>query len=91
MRVEVKVVGMFGLDMITAARHVELPAGARVKDAIRALHRSGAVTDDVYQVIKLPMPPNMLVINDTPQAIPDVERTLVDGDVVSVLQMISGG
>ncbi len=90
MKVEVKVVGMFDFDMVTEAEQLELPEGSTVGDALSHFHAAGAIDDAVYAAIAAIAPPNFLLINDE-QVDPDTGRQLADGDVVAVLQMISGG
>lgn len=90
MWVEVKVVGMFDLEMVTEARSLDLPPGSTVGDALTAFHAAGAISDEVHAAIGAIVPPQFLLINDE-QEDPDPGRVLRDGDVVAILQMISGG
>ncbi len=90
MRVEVKVVGMYDFDMVTEALQLDLADGSTVGDALSAFRAAGAISDEVYAAIGAIVPPNFLMINDE-QVDPDTGRQLGDGDVVAVLQLISGG
>jgi hypothetical protein len=89
--VEVKVIGLFGADSIAVAQKLTLPSGARVQEALEALHRAGAINRAVLaQVTKL-RPPYFLVINDEKVGAKGMAVRLTHGDVVTVMQIMAGG
>ena len=89
--VEVKIVGMFGADFLAVAEKVSLSEGARPADALAALHKSGAISKQVYKQVKSFRPPFYLVLNDEKQDGKPKSIRLQDGDRLSVLQLATGG
>lgn len=89
--VEVKVIGMFGAESIAVAARVTVPAGATVKDALEALHRTGAIDATVLAQTKALRPPHYLVINDQAVRSRALAKRLANGDVVTVMQIMAGG
>jgi sulfur carrier protein ThiS len=89
--VEVKVIGMFGMDSIAVGQKLTLPPGATAKEALEALHAAGAISATVLAVIKKLSPPFFLVINDEKVGRKGLSRRLEHGDVVTVMQIMAGG
>jgi hypothetical protein len=89
--VEVKVIGMFGIDSIAVGQRVTVPAGASVKDALEALHAAGAIDAAVLATVTKLRPPFFLVINDEKAGGKGMSRRLADGDVITVMQIMAGG
>lgn len=89
--VEVRVIGMFGVDSIAVGQKLALPPGATVKEALESLHRSGAISKDVLAVATQLRPPFFLVVNDEKVGRRGLSRRLEPGDVVTVMQLMSGG
>ena len=89
--VEVKVIGMFGADSVAVARRLTLPPGARVKDALEALHAAGGIDQAVLAQARRLRPPLFLVINDEKVGARGLSVRLADGDVVTVMQLMAGG
>ena len=89
--VEVKIIGMFGLASIAVGQTLRLPPGARVKDALQALHEAGAIDAAVLAVVTKLRPPFFLVVNDEKVGVRGLSRRLAHGDVVTVMQLMAGG
>jgi hypothetical protein len=89
--VEVRVIGMFGIDSIAVAEKVHLPADATPRDALDALHETGAIDATVLALAKKLRPPFFLVVNDEKVGSRGMSRALADGDVVTVMQIMAGG
>lgn len=89
--VEVKVIGMFGVDSIAVARRLSLPPRAKVKEALEALHRAGAIDRTVLALVTKLRPPYFLVINDEKVGAKGLAQRLAHGDVVTVMQIMAGG
>jgi hypothetical protein len=89
--VEVKVLGMYGLESIAVAETVRLPAKSKVKHALRALYDAGAIDKQVYKLVKKIRPPCFLVLNDDQVEKKPTVQPLVEGDVVTVMQITAGG
>jgi len=90
-KVEVKIVGLFGLESIAVAETLSLPAGAKVKDALRELYDAKVIDKQIYKQVKKIRPPCFLVLNDDKVERKPAAQSLADGDVVTVMQIMAGG
>ncbi len=89
--VEVRVIGMFGMDSIAVGEKLSLPPDATVKEALEALHEAGAISTSVLAVVTKLGPPFFLVVNDEKVGRRALSRRLAHGDVVTVMQIMAGG
>jgi hypothetical protein len=89
--VEVKVIGMFGAQFVTVAKKLQLKDGARPKEALEELHKSGAIDAAVFNQIKSLKPPFLLVLNDQACETKPQATKLQDRDSMSVIQLMAGG
>ena len=89
--VEVRVIGMFGVDSVAVGQRLALPEGATVKEALVALHEAGAISAPMLAVATKLNPPFFLVVNDEKVGRRGLSRRLAHGDVVTVMQLMAGG
>lgn len=91
MTIELKVLGMINGTFMCFARSVELEAGAKVKTALAAAFKQGILDKATYKTIKGLRPPFFAVINDEKVSGKAGGVQLNDGDILSVMQAMSGG
>jgi molybdopterin converting factor small subunit len=89
--VEVKILGMFGADFLSEAHTVQVALGASPIDAIDEMHKSGAISKEIYKLIRKLKPPYFLVLNDEKQEGKPKLITLKEGDQISIMQAMAGG
>ncbi len=89
--VEVKLLGMFGAEFLSESQMLELHEGDSAVDAVDSLLSSGAIDKTIHKQIRKLKPPYFVVLNDVKQEKKPKTIKLTDGDVLSIMQVMTGG
>jgi len=89
--IEIKVVGMVVDDFLAISETINLPRGSNYKDALSTLYKTAKIDRKTYKQLKGLEGSFFVVLNN--QAIGSKAKStkLNNGDVLSIMQLVSGG